>query len=111
MTKDRTIKTYSADELRAMIERGEDRTDFARIDAMTEEELERAIAEDPDWRDVPRDWYRGAEAVMPRGKVPVSIRLDADLVEFFRGQGRGWQTRINAVLRAYADAKRKAKAG
>jgi uncharacterized protein (DUF4415 family) len=41
---------------------------------------------------------------MPRPKVPVSIRLDADLVEFFRDQGRGWQTRINAVLRAYADA-------
>jgi uncharacterized protein (DUF4415 family) len=94
-----------------MAERGEDHTDFARIDAMTETDLEHAIAADPDWRDVPRDWYRGAEAVMPRAKVPVSIRLDADLVEFFRGQGRGWQTRVNAILRAYANAKQDAKAG
>jgi uncharacterized protein (DUF4415 family) len=98
------IKAYTADQLREMAARGEDRTDLARIDAMSEEELERSIAEDPDWRDVPRDWHRAAEAVMPRAKVPVSIRLDADLVEFFRGQGRGWQTRVNAVLRAYAEA-------
>jgi len=87
-----------------MAERGEDRTDLARLKAMSDEDLEQSIAADPDWRDVPRDWYRGAEAVMPRAKVPVSIRLDADLVEFFRDQGRGWQTKINAVLRAYADA-------
>ena len=104
MTKGNTIKRYSADELRRMAERGEDRTDLARLKAMSEEDLEQSIAADPDWRDVPRDWYRGAEAVMPRAKVPVSIRLDADLVEFFRDQGRGWQTKINAVLRAYADA-------
>ncbi|TCZ66213.1 hypothetical protein EXY23_03180 [Roseicella aquatilis] len=94
-----------------MVERGEDRTDFARIDAMTEADLEQAIADDPDWRDVPRDWHRGAEAVMPRAKVPISIRLDADLVEFFRGQGRGWQTKVNAILRAYANAKQATKAG
>ncbi len=104
MMKEGTIKRYSADELRDMGARGEDRTDLARLKAMSEAELEKSIADDPDWRDVPRDWYRGAEAVMPRPKVPVSIRLDADLVDFFRGQGRGWQTRMNAVLRAYADA-------
>jgi uncharacterized protein (DUF4415 family) len=104
MTKEGTIKKYSADELRDMAEQGGDRTDLAQLKAMSEAELERSIAADPDWRDVPRDWYRDAEAVMPRPKVPVSIRLDADLVEFFRGQGRGWQTKMNAVLRAYAEA-------
>ncbi len=104
MTKESTIKKYSADELRDMAERGEDQTDLVQLKAMSETELERFIAAAPDWRDVPRDWYRDADAVMPRPKVPVSIRLDADLVEFFRDQGRGWQTRINAVLRAYADA-------
>lgn len=108
MTKEGSIKRYSADDLHEMAARGEDRSDLARVNAMPEAELERAIAADPDWRDVPRDWYRGAEAVVPRPKVPVTIRLDADLVEYFRGQGRGWQTRMNAVLRAYADAVRKA---
>jgi uncharacterized protein (DUF4415 family) len=106
MTKDNGTRRYSAEALSAMVARGEDRTDFARIDALTEADLERAIAADPDWRDVPRDWHRDAEAVMPRAKVPVSIRLDADLVAYFRGQGRGWQTRVNAILRAYANARR-----
>ena len=109
MTRENNTKTYSADELRDMAERGEDLTDLARLKAMSEAELEQAIAADPDCRDVPPDWHQGAEAVMPRPKIPVSIRLDADLVDFFRGQGRGWQTRLNAVLRAYADAVRSSK--
>lgn len=104
MRKEGTINKYSADELLRIAERGEDRTDLTRLKVMSEAELERSIAADPDWRDLPRDWYRDAEAVTSRAKVPVSIRLDADLVEFFRGQGRGWQTKINAVLRAYAEA-------
>ena len=94
-----------------MVERGEDRTDFARLDTLTDASLERAIADDPDWQGVPRDWHRGAEAAMPRPKVPVSIRLDADLVDFFRQQGRGWQTKVNAILRAYANARQNSKAG
>ncbi len=44
-------------------------------------------------------------------KVAVSVRLYADLVEFFRGQGRGWQTRVNAIPRTYANAKQDTKAG
>ena len=99
------IRRYTADELREMIQRGESRTDWARIDAMTEAELEQAIASDPDWADIPENWYQQAEAVMPKPKVPVSIRLDADLIEYFRGTGRGWQTRVNAILRAYKEAK------
>lgn len=88
-----------------------DRTDFARIDAMTEVELEASIQDDPDWKDVPPDWYRGAEAVSLNNKVPISIRLDHDLVEFFRSQGRGWHTRINSVLRAYMVAVKKGRTG
>ena len=101
------IKRYSADELRELAAQGQSRTDLDRLCAMSEAELEQATAEDPDWEGVPADWYRRAEAITSRPKVPVSIRLDADLVEFFRGQGRGWQTRINAVLRAYAEAVQK----
>lgn len=100
------IKRYTADELRELAGRGEDRTDIARIKAMSDEDVEQAVAGDPDWENVPDDWYERAEAVMPRPKVPVSIRLDADLIEHFRSSGRGWQTRINAILRAYTEAKK-----
>lgn len=93
------------DELRERAQQGESRTDLARIDAMTEAELEQAIASDPDWADIPENWYEQAEAVMPKPKVPVSIRLDADVIEYFRSTGRGWQTRVNAILRAYRDIR------
>ena len=99
------IRRYTADELREMVRRGESRTDWARIDAMTEAELEQAIAGDPDWADIPENWYEQAKAAMPKPKVPVSIRLDADVIEYFRGAGRGWQTRVNSILRAYKEAK------
>ena len=53
------------------------------------------------------DWD-GAEIVdLPRPKQAVSIRLDPDVLEFFRAQGKGYQTRINAVLKTYVAAQRK----
>ena len=51
------------------------------------------------------DWSR-AQVNMPRPKQPVSLRLDADVLEFFKSRGRGYQTRINAVLRSYMKAHR-----
>jgi len=102
---DDDTRRYTADELRERAQRGESRTNLARIDAMTEAELEQVIASDPDWADIPENWYEQAEAVMPKPKVPVSIRLDADVIEYFRSTGRGWQTRVNAILRAYRDIR------
>ena len=49
------------------------------------------------------DWSR-AQVTMPRPKQAISVRLDADVIDFFRAQGRGYQTRINAVLRSYMKA-------
>jgi uncharacterized protein (DUF4415 family) len=59
------------------------------------------IADDPDFRDIPSDWSAAAQAVMPVAKQAVSIRLDPDVIGWFRAQGPGYQTRINAVLRAF----------
>lgn len=89
-----------------MVARGESRTNWARVDAMTEEELEAAIASDPDWRDEPRDWYKDAVPAGPGNKRLLSLRLDPDVVEWFRAQGPGYQTRMNAVLRAHMEAER-----
>jgi uncharacterized protein (DUF4415 family) len=60
-------------------------------------------------RDVPRDWYKNAEAIMPIPKKLLSLRLDGDIVDWFKQQGPGYQTRINAVLRAFVQQKRKAR--
>lgn len=95
------IVSYSPDEIRAKIARGEDRTDWARVDAMTDEEIERTIRDDPDWAEfIDIDWSK-AEWVIPVTKKSISIRLDEDVIDFFKSSGKGYQTRINAVLRHY----------
>ncbi|HWU63456.1 MAG TPA: BrnA antitoxin family protein [Ensifer sp.] len=95
------IVSYSPDEIRAKIARGEDRTDWTRVDAMTDEDIERAMREDPDWAEfIDIDWSN-AEWVIPVTKKSISIRLDEDVIDFFKSSGKGYQTRINAVLRHY----------
>ena len=40
-------------------------------------------------------------------KVQLTLRLDPEIISFFRAGGRGWQTRINAVLREYVEDRRR----
>lgn len=83
------------------------KTDWARLDRMTDEDIAAQREGDPDWeafRDV--DWSQ-AEVAIPANKIPISIRLDPDVLDFFRSEGSGYQRRINAVLRAYMRAARK----
>jgi uncharacterized protein (DUF4415 family) len=49
---------------------------------------------------IDRNWAM-TDLPLPRRKAHTTLRLDADLLEWFRAQGRGYQTRINAVLRSY----------
>lgn len=77
---------------------------------MTEAELEAKISTDNDWKDVPDDWHARADAVMPVSKKLFSMRLDTDVLEWFRSQGTGYQTRMNAVLRAFMDHELKRRA-
>jgi uncharacterized protein (DUF4415 family) len=106
MTNADDTRRYSADQLKALRARAGARSDLARLDAMSDAALDAAIAADPDWKAIPRDWHKDAVPVMPGGKRLVSLRIDPDVLDFFRGQGRGYQTRMNAVLRAYMRAAR-----
>lgn len=83
--------------------RRESKTDMARLRQMTEAELEEKIATDTDWNSVPADWHLKAEAMMQRPKKLLSLRVDADVLEWFRNQGSGYQTRMNAVLRSFME--------
>jgi uncharacterized protein (DUF4415 family) len=103
--KDGNFVSYTAEELEQMRARGESKTDWARVDAMTEAELEAAIASDPDWADIPPDWYQHAKPHYPEGMLKaVRLRLDPDLLAWFKRQGRGYQARINAALRTFVEA-------
>ena len=111
MKKNGDIVSYSVEELEQMRARGESRTDWARVDAMTEAELEAAIASDPDWADLPRDWYEHATPCYPeRMKTQIRLRIDPDLLAWFKHQGPGYQARINAALRAFVEAHRQKRA-
>lgn len=105
MSKKESMKTYSAEALRTMIARGEDRSDIAAVKAKTQEEIERDAANDHD-DDVSVDWSQ-VEVTMPRNKQGVFLRLDAEILEHFKQDGSGYQTRINAVLRAYVEQQNK----
>ena len=50
------------------------------------------------------DIWRHAQVVVPPGKTSVHLRVDADVLAWFKAQGRGHLTRMNAVLRAYMEA-------
>lgn len=73
----------------------------------TDAAIDAAVAKDPDWAEFePIDWSK-AEIVTPPKKQAISIRLDEDLIGFFKAEGPGYQRRINAVLRGYVKQRKK----
>jgi uncharacterized protein (DUF4415 family) len=84
------------------LERRKSETDWEKIDKLTDEEIEAAIANDPDAVPLDFDWSE-AVLVVPPKKTAISIRVDDDVLNYFKTQGPGYQRRINAVLRSYMD--------
>ena len=72
--------------------------------AMTDTDLDASIAADPDEAGMDIDWAR-AGIELPERKAVLNMRVDPDVLAFFKQTGRGYQTRINAVLRAFVDAQ------
>jgi uncharacterized protein (DUF4415 family) len=101
--KNGNIVRHTAAELNAMRAAGETRTDWTA--AATKPVPD---GSDPDDAMKPIEWAT-TELPMPQRKKHTNLRIDADVLTFFRGQGRGYQTRINAVLRSYVDELRRRK--
>jgi uncharacterized protein (DUF4415 family) len=86
------------------------KTDWAALDALTDEEIEASIANDPDWQEFKDlDWSEAVLVVPPKKKA-ISIRLDEDVLDYFKKEGAGYQRRMNAVLRSFMQQKRKKQA-
>ncbi len=82
--------------------------DWTAFDALTDEDIAKAVANDPDAAPIDMDWTNAVILdLMP--KTAISFRVDTDVYEFFKAKGKGFQTRMNAVLRAYVDHQRKVK--
>jgi uncharacterized protein (DUF4415 family) len=93
--KSKNIVSFTADELRTREQNGEDRTDLGKAARVALPD-----GSDPDDAMDEIDWAT-TELPTRRRKAHASLRLDADMLDWFKAQGRGYQSRINAVLRSY----------
>lgn len=84
------------------------KSDWARVDALSDREIENAAKSDPDAAPLlDKEWFRTAKLALPERKVPISLRMDREVVEWFKASGRRYQSRMNAVLKAYIRAQGK----
>lgn len=80
------------------------RADLARLRRMSEREIQ--AMSPPELADLPADFWNEATVVEPAPKQPISLRVDADVLQWFKTQGPRYQSRINAVLRSYMAQRR-----
>jgi uncharacterized protein (DUF4415 family) len=90
MNAESTIVRHSLNEISDLRKRGEDKTS---VDA-------------PEAESLGAEFWRSAHVVMPAGKTSVHLRMDSDVVAWFRAGGKGHLTRMNAVLRAYVETQK-----
>lgn len=83
--------------------------DLVHLRRMTEAEITRTSPEE--LADLPEDFWTEAEVVAPVAKRAISLRVDADVLEWFRSSGPRYQSRMNAVLRSYMSHMRKRRRG
>ena len=79
--------------------KGKSRTDWERVKAMSDEDI--------DYSDIPplrQDFFKEAIVRWPQQKKQITLRIDPDIIDFFKQEGKGYQSMINAVLRKYVDA-------
>src|ERR1700722_8323857 len=97
-TKREGIVSMSVDDAKAAIQRGESRSDFEAVGRMSNEEIERQAADDPEERDW--DWA-SATLELPKPKVGIHIKLDADIIAFSRKKAAVTKRAINAALKSF----------
>ena len=77
---------------------------------MTDEEAERRAAADPNAGVIPPGFWDNATVLMPENKQQITLRLDPEVIGWFKRTGKGYLLRMGAVLRSYVEAKRKRSA-
>jgi uncharacterized protein (DUF4415 family) len=80
----------------------ESRTDWQRLAALPEDRIDTSEIPELD-----EEFFRAAKLRRPKGKQLISLRIDTDILDWFKQQGKGYQTRINAILRAYVHTHRR----
>jgi uncharacterized protein (DUF4415 family) len=108
MVKKNDTVRYTAKQIEKKLKRGEDRTDWAKIERTTGVAVAASIACDPDDIETEPDWTM-AVAGVPERKESITLRVDQDVLAWFRARGKGYQTMMNNVLRAFVQTRRQGK--
>jgi uncharacterized protein (DUF4415 family) len=103
LKKSGTVR-YTAKQIKAKIARDEDRTNWEKIDAVTGAKLEESIRGDVDEPQDEPDWTKAVVGI-PARKDHINIRVDHDVLQWFRSNGKGYQTLMNNVLRAFVQTR------
>lgn len=80
------------------------RADLSRLRRLTDAEIKRTAP--PELVDLPDKFWKNASLVLPVAKKAISLRIDEDILSWFKASGARYQSRINAVLRSYMDHMR-----
>jgi len=102
MARKAHIVRYTEKELKELVKKDGSCSDWKKAASMTNAQIEAAIADDPDEAGMIMDW-ENATVELPQPKAVLNMRIDKDLLEYFRKSGKGYQSRINAILRSYVD--------
>jgi len=103
MQKKESITHASAKEIKLKLASTENQTDWKAALAMPQFDVE-MMADEEDGK-LPDGWENNIIMGLPPRKKDIHIRLDTDLIDWFKAYGTGYQTRINAVLRSFVQAK------
>jgi uncharacterized protein (DUF4415 family) len=108
-SKKSKIVTMTMEEAEARHRRGEyGKTDWNRLETMTDDEIEAAVRNDPDAAPIlDADFWKDAQVVTPTKQSSITLPIDADVLDWFKSQGNEYQTRMNTVLRSYMEKHRK----
>ena len=77
------------------------RSNLSRVRKTTDKEIERDAANDQDVAPIFDKWPEDAKIYIPEKKILISLRVDAEVLDFFRKQGPGHLSKMNSVLKAY----------
>ena len=104
MARKEHIVKYTDEELIILTKQEGSLSNWGKAAGMTSAEVEVSVALDSDEAGMVVDWGN-ATLEMPQPKVVLNMRVDKEILDYFRKTGKGYQSRINAVLRSYVERK------
>jgi uncharacterized protein (DUF4415 family) len=108
MPKKSDTVRYTASQIKDKIALGEDKTNWRKANSITGKKLETSILADVDDLRQEPDWAQAVTGV-PAPKDHINIRIDHEVLEWFKASGRGYQTLMNNVLRAFVQSRQRSR--